>query len=108
MWRMLQQPQAQDFVLATGETHPVREFVEKCFALLGMEITYVRALHSSASDTRIFPRLTSYRTDGEDLAPTRRASMRRLARFSSRLTPSISVLLKSSMHNFNMLSRASH
>ncbi|GBE83607.1 hypothetical protein BKA93DRAFT_125925 [Sparassis latifolia] len=40
MWRMLQQPQADDFVLATGETHPVREFVEKSFAILGMQIQW--------------------------------------------------------------------
>lgn len=40
MWRMLQQPAPEDFVLATGETHPVREFVEKAFAVLGMEIKY--------------------------------------------------------------------
>lgn len=32
---MLQQPGPQDFVLATGETHPVREFVEKSFAIVG-------------------------------------------------------------------------
>ena len=31
---MLQQPHAEDFVLATGETHPVREFVEKAFAIV--------------------------------------------------------------------------
>lgn len=41
MWRMLQQPEPEDFVLATGETHPVREFVEKSFAILGMEILCV-------------------------------------------------------------------
>lgn len=35
---MLQQPKPEDFVLATGETHPVREFVEKSFGLLGIEI----------------------------------------------------------------------
>ena len=29
MWLMLQQPQADDFVIATGETHTVREFVEE-------------------------------------------------------------------------------
>ncbi|KAI0922967.1 hypothetical protein AcV5_009822 [Taiwanofungus camphoratus] len=40
MWRMLQQPAPEDFVLATGETHPVREFVEKAFAVLGMEIKW--------------------------------------------------------------------
>lgn len=38
MWLMLQQDQPEDFVLATGETHPVREFVEKSFAVLGYNI----------------------------------------------------------------------
>jgi GDPmannose 4,6-dehydratase len=32
MWRMLQQEQPDDFVLATGETHTVKEFVEEVFA----------------------------------------------------------------------------
>ncbi len=32
MWRILQQPQGDDYVLATGETHTVREFVERAFA----------------------------------------------------------------------------
>jgi len=40
MWRMLQQPSPEDFVLATGETHRVREFVEKSFHELGIEITW--------------------------------------------------------------------
>jgi len=40
MWRMLQQPAPEDFVLATGETHPVREFVEKSFAVLGIQIRW--------------------------------------------------------------------
>ena len=35
---MLQQPSADDFVLATGETHPVREFVERSFTELGIQI----------------------------------------------------------------------
>ena len=38
MWLMLQQEAPEDFVLATGETHPVREFVEKAFAVLGYNI----------------------------------------------------------------------
>lgn len=38
MWQILQRQQADDFVLATGETHSVREFVEKAFAYLGIEI----------------------------------------------------------------------
>ena len=32
MWLMLQQPQAEDYVIATGETHSVREFLELAFA----------------------------------------------------------------------------
>ena len=38
MWRMLQIDQPQDFVLATNETHTVREFVEEAFRVLGEEI----------------------------------------------------------------------
>lgn len=41
MWRILQQDSPDDFVLATGETHSVREFVERSFALMNMEIQYV-------------------------------------------------------------------
>jgi GDPmannose 4,6-dehydratase len=37
---MLQQDEADDFVLATGETHPVREFVEKAFAVVGTTIVW--------------------------------------------------------------------
>jgi GDPmannose 4,6-dehydratase len=40
MWMMLQQPQPDDYVLATGETHSVREFAERAFALVGMPITW--------------------------------------------------------------------
>jgi GDPmannose 4,6-dehydratase len=41
MWMMLQQEQADDYVLATGETHTVREFVEKAFAVVGTTIRWV-------------------------------------------------------------------
>ena len=37
---MLQQPQPDDYVLATGEAHSVREFVEKAFARVGKEIIW--------------------------------------------------------------------
>jgi GDPmannose 4,6-dehydratase len=40
MWLMLQQRRAEDFVLATGETHSVREFIEKAFKVVGTEITW--------------------------------------------------------------------
>jgi GDPmannose 4,6-dehydratase len=36
MWRMLQQPEGDDYVLATNETHSVREFCEVAFAHLGL------------------------------------------------------------------------
>lgn len=38
MWRMLQQDQVRDYVLATGETRTVREFVEAAYQALGREI----------------------------------------------------------------------
>lgn len=37
MWLMLQQEQPDDYVLATGVTHSVREFVEKTFGLVGLD-----------------------------------------------------------------------
>jgi GDPmannose 4,6-dehydratase len=40
MWRMLQAPKAGDYVVATGETHSVREFVEAAFAHLGIGIEW--------------------------------------------------------------------
>jgi GDPmannose 4,6-dehydratase len=36
MWLMLQQKSPDDYVIATGETHSVREFAEECFKLLGL------------------------------------------------------------------------
>jgi GDPmannose 4,6-dehydratase len=40
MWRILQQPAPDDFVLATGETHTVREFVEETATHLGYDIEW--------------------------------------------------------------------
>ena len=40
MWRILQQDQPEDYVLATNETHTVREFVEKAFAETGVPIRW--------------------------------------------------------------------
>ena len=40
MWLMLQQDEPEDYVLATGETHSVRSFVEKAFAKVGMPIAW--------------------------------------------------------------------
>ncbi|MBU0711718.1 GDP-mannose 4,6-dehydratase, partial [bacterium] len=40
MWLMMQQEEAEDFVIATGETHTVREFCEVAFAELDMNIEW--------------------------------------------------------------------
>ena len=44
MWRMLQQPQGDDYVVATGETHSIEELLERSFAAVGIDdwAPYVR------------------------------------------------------------------
>jgi GDPmannose 4,6-dehydratase len=43
MWRMLQQPEPDDYVVATGATHSVRDFAEVAFARAGLDWSaYVR------------------------------------------------------------------
>src|SRR5215208_3218251 len=37
MWMMLQAPKAEDYVVATGETHSVREFLDEVFGHLGLD-----------------------------------------------------------------------
>jgi len=41
MWRMLQQDTSDDYVLATNETHSVREFIERAFAHVGTTIKWI-------------------------------------------------------------------
>jgi GDPmannose 4,6-dehydratase len=40
MWRIVQQPEPGDYVLATGEAHSVREFVEVAFSKVGRKIKW--------------------------------------------------------------------
>ena len=40
MWLMLQQETAEEFVISTGETHTVREFVEKAFKYIDIDIAW--------------------------------------------------------------------
>ena len=47
-WAILQQSEPDDYVLATGEQHSVREFVERAFALTGKTITW----HGKGVDER--------------------------------------------------------
>lgn len=37
MWRMLQQPEGDDYVIATGETHSIREFLDLAFRHVGID-----------------------------------------------------------------------
>jgi len=41
MWMILQQPKPDDYVLATGETHSVREFCERTFENIGIQLEWV-------------------------------------------------------------------
>jgi GDPmannose 4,6-dehydratase len=73
MWRMLQQPEPDDYVLATGKTHTVREFAEAAFARIGVELAWrSKGVDEEGVDTktgevrvRIDPRL--YRPTEVDL-----------------------------------------
>ena len=40
MWRILQQPEPEDYVIATGITTPVRDFVRMAFAEIGVELEF--------------------------------------------------------------------
>jgi len=40
MWRMLQQKEPDDYILATGETHSVRDFLEECAKLLKLDLKW--------------------------------------------------------------------
>jgi GDPmannose 4,6-dehydratase len=40
MWKMLQQEKPDDYVLATGETHTIREFIEKSSEFLGINLEW--------------------------------------------------------------------
>ena len=41
MWLMLTQETADDYVVGTGESHTVREFVERAFGYLGVELEWL-------------------------------------------------------------------
>jgi GDPmannose 4,6-dehydratase len=40
MWLMMQQSKADDFVVATGQTHSIKEFVEAAFSVVSIQITW--------------------------------------------------------------------
>ncbi|WPV64459.1 GDP-mannose 4,6-dehydratase [Chitinophaga sp. LS1] len=63
MWRILQQEQPEDFVIATGVTTTVRDFVKKAFAVAGIEVEFsgegvneigvVKTLHNKDTNLEI-------------------------------------------------------
>jgi len=52
MWLMLQQDKPDDYVIATGENHSVREFVEEAFKVAGIENWEKYVISDSAKHTR--------------------------------------------------------
>lgn len=53
MWLMLQQDNPEDFVIATEETHTVREFVEEAFRIVGIEILWKgEGMHEKGIDKK--------------------------------------------------------
>lgn len=53
MWLMLQQLEPDDYVIATGETHSVREFAEKVFARLDMPLEWKgNGVHEKGIDSK--------------------------------------------------------
>ena len=55
MWLMLQQETPDDYVLATGETYTVRDFIERCFKKFGIDIVW----KGSGIDEMAFDKKTS-------------------------------------------------
>ncbi len=69
MWLMLQQDKPDDYVLATGEAHSVREFVERAFASTGREVVWRgRGVDEVGLDARSGKELV--RVDPRYLRPT--------------------------------------
>jgi len=59
MWLMLQQEQPDDYVIATGKTHSVRDFVSLAFAEVGVRLQWVgsgveeRGIDAATGETRV-------------------------------------------------------
>ena len=53
MWRMLQQPVPDDYILATGETHTVREFIQYAFMSVGITVEWQgEGVHEKGLDAK--------------------------------------------------------
>ena len=79
-WLMLQQEKAEDFVIATGEHHSVRSFVDQAAAECGMTLSWhgegvqetgiVETIDSKNSDFKVRPGQTIVRVDPRYFRPT--------------------------------------
>lgn len=73
MWLILQQEQADDYVLATGETHSVREFCQTAFAAAGISLAWIgsgveeKGINSETGDVVVEVDPTYFRPTEVDL-----------------------------------------
>ncbi len=67
MWLMLQQDKPDDYVLGTGESHSVREFLELAFSYAGIELAWTG---SGANERGIIGSLTPYSTSNPNPQPS--------------------------------------
>ena len=93
MWRILQQDKPEDFVLATGEMHYVREFVEKAFQVLGVKIGLVQFARMFNDAV-----LLNVAVGGLERASMRSGQTLKAAKSSCESIPSTSVRPKSSKY----------
>lgn len=64
MWSMLQQESPDDYVIATGETHTIREFVEKAFSYIGMELEWQgKGIHETGIEPQTGKTIVKVSTD---------------------------------------------
>lgn len=70
MWRILQHDKPDDWVLATGEQHSVREFCEKTFSKLGIEIAWRGSEVDEVAYDKADPERVLIRIDPKYFRPT--------------------------------------
>ena len=83
MWMMMQQEEPDDYVVATGETHTVRSFIEEAFKV-GLKAPHPRVPPPGARPSTRWPERTTAPTATRGSRP--RISRRRSSRPSSRPT----------------------
>jgi len=76
MWLMLQQPEPEDFVIASGKSHSVRHFLETAFSVVGVKLSFliddgveVGIVNSSTNDAFVIGRKV-VETDGQFIRPS--------------------------------------